>query len=110
MSSEQRRSEFCSSAGNISAATKVIKSSGRLVFSSRLAVDLTSQERQLGGAASIKYCDEKLLYSASGDIRGRLLLVVAVAVLFAIHGLDIYDSNIPLTEALLCWGGGKGGI
>ena len=31
MSSEQRRSEFCSSAGNISAATKVIKTSGRSV-------------------------------------------------------------------------------
>ena len=110
MSSEQRRSEFCSSAGNISAATKVIKSSERSVFSSRLAVDLTRKERQSVGAAFIKYFDEKLLYSASGDIRGRFLLVVAVAVLFAIHGLDIYDSNIPLTVALLCWGGGKGGI
>ena len=48
MSSEQRRSEFCSSAGNISVATKVIKTSGRSVFSSRLAVVLTRQERHWG--------------------------------------------------------------
>ena len=30
--------------------------------------------------------------------------------LFAIHGLDIYDSNsnIPLAGAPLCWRGGRG--
>ena len=49
MSSEQRRSEFCSSAGNISAATKVIKkSSGR----SAVGYCFDKTGKPLEGAAS----------------------------------------------------------
>ena len=52
MSSEQRRSEFCSSAGNISAASKVIKKFG--TFSLRQpAIVLTRQERHWGGGGEL---------------------------------------------------------